>query len=78
MAAAVSGLDLNHLPDVVTRAALLDVLHGNLLPYAFPDCALSARSHAPDASRTPTIPGAGTLLVEAIKRGPTGRATARN
>ena len=31
MAAAVSGLDLNHRPDVVTRAALLDVLHGNLV-----------------------------------------------
>ena len=31
MAAAVSGLDLNHLPDPSTRAALLDVLHGNLV-----------------------------------------------
>ncbi len=31
MAAAVSGLDLNRLPDPTTRAALLDVLHGNLV-----------------------------------------------
>src|SRR6195256_2251916 len=31
MAAAVSGLDLNRLPDAATRAALLDVLHGNLV-----------------------------------------------
>jgi taurine dioxygenase len=31
MAAAVSGLDLNRLPDPATRAALLDVLHGNLV-----------------------------------------------
>ena len=31
MAAAVSGLDLNRLPDATTRAALLDVLHGNLV-----------------------------------------------
>jgi taurine dioxygenase len=30
MAAAVSGLDLNRLPDAATRAALLDALHGNL------------------------------------------------
>ena len=31
MAAAVSGIDLNRLPDPSTRAALLDVLHGNLV-----------------------------------------------
>ena len=31
MAAAVSGIDLNRLPDAPTRAALLDVLHGNLV-----------------------------------------------
>jgi taurine dioxygenase len=31
MAAAVSGLDLNRLPDAATRSALLDVLHGNLV-----------------------------------------------
>jgi taurine dioxygenase len=31
MAAAVSGLDLNRLPDAATLAALLDVLHGNLV-----------------------------------------------
>ena len=31
MAAAVSGLDLNRLPDAPTRAALLDVLHDNLV-----------------------------------------------
>lgn len=31
MAAAVSGLDLNHLPDDLTQAALVDVLHDNLV-----------------------------------------------
>ncbi len=31
MAAAVSGIDLNRLPDPSTRAALLDVLHDNLV-----------------------------------------------
>ena len=31
MAAAVSGLDLNRLPDAATRTALHDVLHGNLV-----------------------------------------------
>ena len=31
MAAAVSGLDLNRLPDAATRSALLDVLHDNLV-----------------------------------------------
>jgi taurine dioxygenase len=31
MAAAVSGLDLNRLPDAATRSALLDVLHSNLV-----------------------------------------------
>ena len=31
MAAAVSGLDLNHLPDPATRLALLGVLHDNLV-----------------------------------------------
>ena len=31
MAAAVSGLDLNRLPDAATQAALVDVLHDNLV-----------------------------------------------
>ena len=31
MAAAVSGLDLNHLPDAATQAALRGVLHDNLV-----------------------------------------------
>ena len=31
MAAAVSGLDLNRLPDAATQSALLDVLHDNLV-----------------------------------------------
>jgi hypothetical protein len=31
MAAAVSGLDLNHLPDPGTQGALTKVLHGNLV-----------------------------------------------
>ncbi len=31
MAAAVSGIDLNQLPDAVTQAALVDVLHDNLV-----------------------------------------------
>ena len=31
MAAAVSGLDLNRLPDAATQADLVDVLHGNLV-----------------------------------------------
>jgi len=31
MAAAVSGLDLNHLPDAETQAALLGLLHDNLV-----------------------------------------------
>jgi len=31
MAAAVSGVDLNHLPDAATQQALIDVLHDNLV-----------------------------------------------
>ena len=45
MAAAVSGLDLNRLPDAETRAALLDVLHGNLV------LCIRAQTLAPPAFR---------------------------
>ncbi len=31
MAAAVSGVDLNRLPDAATQQALIDVLHDNLV-----------------------------------------------
>jgi taurine dioxygenase len=31
MAAAVSGIDLNHLPDPATQRALIGVLHDNLV-----------------------------------------------
>ena len=31
MAAAVSGIDLNRLPDPVTQSALIGVLHDNLV-----------------------------------------------
>ncbi len=75
MAAAVSRLDLNRLPDAATRSALLDVLHGNLV------LCIRAQTLMPPAYRSPAqfeawhratrLPGVGDAALDKGSAPPT-------